>query len=128
MPRVIWDTIMQNAQGGYAPLRSARALQRARARLPDLKARQARQEQRDIAGVELPARPDAHLCKISQEPMSDPVVAADGHTYERSLIEKWLRTNNTSPMTREPLSDHDLHPNLNLKSLIGEWEEQVCAI
>ncbi len=29
----------------------------------------------------------------------DPVCAADGHTYERSAIEQWLRTHDTSPMT-----------------------------
>jgi hypothetical protein len=101
------------------------ALRRAQVRLADLQVQQSRKEVRQAAGVELPARPDAHLCKISQEPMSDPVVAADGHTYERRMIEMWLRPNNTSPMTREPLRDNELHPNLNLKNLIDEWEEQA---
>jgi hypothetical protein len=30
------------------------------------------------------------MCPITQEPMRDPVVAADGHTYERSAIEGGL--------------------------------------
>ena len=31
------------------------------------------------------------LCPISKDVMEDPVVAADGITYERSTIEKWIR-------------------------------------
>lgn len=33
------------------------------------------------------------LCVGFQSVMSDPVVAGDGHTYERSAITKWLQTN-----------------------------------
>ncbi|EOD07990.1 hypothetical protein EMIHUDRAFT_218022 [Emiliania huxleyi CCMP1516] len=29
--------------------------------------------------------------------MSDPVMAADGHSYERKQIERWLATKSTSP-------------------------------
>ena len=28
---------------------------------------------------------------ITQEIMQDPVITADGHSYERSAIEKWLK-------------------------------------
>lgn len=30
-------------------------------------------------------------CPIAQELLSDPVRAADGNTYERSAIERWMR-------------------------------------
>ena len=33
-----------------------------------------------------------------------PVVASDGNTFERGAIKSWLRTNNTSPMSREKIS------------------------
>ena len=36
------------------------------------------------------ATPDAFKCPITQERFFDPVVAADGHTYERIAIERWL--------------------------------------
>ena len=36
-------------------------------------------------------------------PMVDPVVTADGHTYERVAIEQWLQMHDMSPMTGEPL-------------------------
>lgn len=35
--------------------------------------------------------PDAYLCPISRELMCDPVVACDGHTYERCAITEWIQ-------------------------------------
>ena len=46
--------------------------------------------------------------------MTDPVVAADGHTYERAAIEAWLKSHQTSPMTREPLAHKNLVPNVGM--------------
>ena len=51
--------------------------------------------------------------------MKEPVVAADGHTYERSAIETWLAENATSPITREPISSNMLIPNFSIKSQIA---------
>ena len=36
--------------------------------------------------------PAEYLCPISMRTMVDPVVTADGQTYERTFIEEWLRT------------------------------------
>ena len=33
--------------------------------------------------------------------MEDPVISADGHTYDRAQIERWLRDQATSPITGE---------------------------
>jgi len=51
----------------------------------------------------------AHLtrgleCPITREVFQDPVVAADGVTYERAAISGWMQGNDTSPMTSAPLS------------------------
>ena len=35
------------------------------------------------------------LCPIGREIMRDPVTCADGHSYERDNIERWLATHNT---------------------------------
>jgi len=32
------------------------------------------------------------LCPISCELMRDPVIAADGHTYERAAITRWIES------------------------------------
>ena len=55
--------------------------------------------------------PDDLQCPISQELMRDPVVAADGRTYERAQIAEWIRSHNTSPMTNEQLDHKHLCSN-----------------
>ena len=53
---------------------------------------------------------------------TDPVVCCDGHTYEKSAIEAWFRTNETSPMTNEKLETKNLLPNIALRNSIMEWQ------
>lgn len=65
--------------------------------------------------------PHAFLCPISLELMRVPVVAADGHTYERSEISAWLQRQTTSPLTNLPLPTHTLVPNIALQKAIEEW-------
>lgn len=50
--------------------------------------------------------------------MKEPVIAADGHTYERAAIEAWLLLNATSPVTGEFLQHMRLVPNILIRSLI----------
>jgi len=46
-------------------------------------------------------------CSIAQEPMHDPSMDAEGNSYEREAIFKWLESNNnTSPITRSPFSEY----------------------
>ena len=46
---------------------------------------------------------------------------ADGHTYERSAIEQWFETHNTSPATGLELDNKQLIPNHSLRSLIQDF-------
>jgi len=64
--------------------------------------------------------PDEYLCPITQDVMEDPVIAMDGHTYERKAIEEWLLTRDTSPMTNMTLPSKMLVPNLAVRSMIAE--------
>ena len=64
------------------------------------------------------------LCPITHEPMVDPVMTADGQTYERKAIEEWLQRSTgedgcvpTSPLTGEPLKDTTLRPNYLAREL-----------
>lgn len=66
--------------------------------------------------------PYEFLCCISKEIMSAPVVCADGHTYDRENIEKWLHDNDTSPMTGAVLSNKYFAPNHVLRSLIEQFQ------
>lgn len=66
--------------------------------------------------------PEDYLCPITHELMKDPVQASDGHTYERSAIEKWLEIRTTSPKNGTILQPI-LTPNHLVRRLILEWEE-----
>eukprot|EP00955_Chlamydomonas_euryale_P083114 363801-Chlamydomonas_euryale.AAC.12 len=58
--------------------------------------------------------------------MSDPVIAADGYTYDRAAIAMWLQGgHNTSPMSNAPLPHQNLTPNNALRSSIMEWKQQT---
>ncbi|PWA87158.1 Armadillo-like helical [Artemisia annua] len=61
-------------------------------------------------------------CPISLELMRDPVIVVTGQTYDRSSIESWVATGNTTcPVTRLPLTEFTLIPNHTLRRLIQEW-------
>ena len=56
-------------------------------------------------------------CPFSHQIYDDPVIAADGVTYERSAIVKWLSERHTSPSTNKPMST-TLQDNTEMKSVI----------
>jgi hypothetical protein len=70
------------------------------------------------------ALPEHFRCPITTDRMLDPVVAADGHTYERAAIEQWLAKSAKSPMTGSVLGSRILTPNFTLRSMIAEWMQQ----
>ena len=60
---------------------------------------------------------DYLICPITRNIMVDPVIASDGHAYDRKAIEEWLSVSNRSPVTRHILAYNDLRPNVNLKQM-----------
>ena len=60
--------------------------------------------------------------------MCDPVMCADGHSYERSAITTWLRSHATSPNTNLPLAHLLLVPNITLRNSIEEWVQQTSVL
>lgn len=56
-------------------------------------------------------------CPIRGTVMRDPVIASDGHTYEREAITEWQKNKGTSPKTREPITA-EFKPNYALKEQI----------
>ncbi|KAG6430692.1 hypothetical protein SASPL_108764 [Salvia splendens] len=67
--------------------------------------------------------PSYFLCPISLEIMKDPVTISTGTTFDRESIEKWIfsHKHNTCPLTKQPLSNTDLTPNVTLRRLIQSW-------
>eukprot|EP00475_Leptophrys_vorax_P005689 TRINITY_DN13434_c0_g1_i2.p1 TRINITY_DN13434_c0_g1~~TRINITY_DN13434_c0_g1_i2.p1 ORF type:complete len:534 (-),score=41.30 TRINITY_DN13434_c0_g1_i2:304-1719(-) len=68
--------------------------------------------------------PASLFCPITQEMMVDPVLAADGHTYEKLAIESWLETNDMSPMTNQKLPHKLLVANHAVRAMILDWKER----
>jgi ankyrin repeat protein len=64
-------------------------------------------------------RADPLECPLSKCRFVDPVVASDGHTYERKHITDWLSAHGTySPLTHHALDSRHLYPNGTLRALI----------
>ncbi|KAJ0411609.1 hypothetical protein ATCC90586_004078 [Pythium insidiosum] len=72
--------------------------------------------------VPLESCPDQLICPITGCPMADPVVAADGHTYEREAILHWFATSNKSPMTGMQMPTTQVFPNFTLRQLSEEFQ------
>mmetsp|Transcript_88611 Transcript_88611/g.251188 ORF Transcript_88611/g.251188 Transcript_88611/m.251188 type:complete len:206 (-) Transcript_88611:118-735(-) len=75
--------------------------------------------------------PDNFKCPLSLEVFVDPVVAADGQTYERGCIEEYFRHLRSgeqprSPLTRQPIMNI-LTPNICLRNAIEAYfnDEQL---
>ncbi|CAG9312010.1 unnamed protein product [Blepharisma stoltei] len=73
--------------------------------------------------------PDNYICPITQEIMINPVVAADGHSYEKEAILKWFKTGHlTSPLTNEKLSSFSVIDNFRLKAIIKDFKESLSEV
>lgn len=72
-------------------------------------------EQRRIYGLKQDLR-----CPITLDVMRDPVLASDGHSYEREAIERWFAGHRTSPLTGRVMPNNNLIPNHRLRALIQD--------
>mmetsp|Transcript_8845 Transcript_8845/g.10287 ORF Transcript_8845/g.10287 Transcript_8845/m.10287 type:complete len:671 (+) Transcript_8845:58-2070(+) len=88
------------------------SLERKAAEIESMKDKRELLSQRVMKGI------DSFLCPITRDPMEDPVICCDGHTYERSAIEMWLANNSRSPKTNQVLPSRELIPNHALRSSI----------
>jgi hypothetical protein len=62
------------------------------------------------------------VCPITQELFSEPVMAGDGHTYERTAIENWFQIKKTSPHTNLVLTNKNLQTNWLICSLLAKFD------
>ena len=68
--------------------------------------------------------PNAFSCPIMHQRMSNPVMSADGHSYERDAMERWIKVRTdageqpTSPYTGAVLDHTSLTPNHELRNTI----------
>jgi len=66
------------------------------------------------------------VCPITQELMRDPVVAEDGHTYERDAILRWFSVGRSrSPVTNAILRGHGVFNNLAVQTMAIAHRERL---
>lgn len=66
--------------------------------------------------------PRSFMCPIGHHAMRVPVVAADGHSYERQNILDWFETGKTSsPISNLPMDSRYMVYNYALASTMDEW-------
>lgn len=71
--------------------------------------------------------PSYALCPITQDLMRDPVVAEDGHSYEREAIKRWFLSHNTSPLTNKALYSKRVVANHNLRAHVIHFCELLAS-
>ena len=107
----------------------AEALRRGQYALMEDEAEETRRAERRAAGVpmDLPEMPRELRCPITMEPFRNPVVAADGHTYERRALERHLSNSTRSPMTNAEMGHSNIMFSLTIRTLAREWRAREHA-
>ncbi len=62
---------------------------------------------------------------LLQKIMTEPVIAADGHTYERAAVQEWLLHHKMSPVTGVSLAHIRLVPNVLIRSVLARHQQQL---
>jgi hypothetical protein len=68
--------------------------------------------------------PEEFICPITCVLLQDPVIAADGITYEREAISRWLQQSSKSPCLNTELENKELRPNQSLRQLMRDMAER----
>ena len=68
---------------------------------------------------------DILVCPITLALFRDPVLAQDGHTYEREAIQEWIERGGRSPITDQDLSLEHLYPNYAIKKAVDQFENTL---
>ena len=67
--------------------------------------------------VQIHVNDDSLTCPITLQIFRDPVIAGDGHAYERAAISRWILEYGTSPLTRASLNIDELRADDHLRYL-----------
>eukprot|EP01066_Platyproteum_vivax_P002538 Platyproteum_vivax@DN13102_c0_g1_i1.p1 len=75
-----------------------------------------------VQDAKKPPIPEFLFCKISMDLMKDPVVTPSGVTYERALLYEHFNKNGWfDPVTRQPIKQAEMFPNLAIKEATEEF-------
>lgn len=68
----------------------------------------------------------SYACPLSHQLMIDPVNIESGEEFERKMIERWLTTNNTCPLTNATLNHLTVNKVESTKRAIMTALEHAC--
>lgn len=71
------------------------------------------------------ALPSEFTCPVTLDEFVEPVIASDGHTYEKQTLERIFKSTCLSPLTRETLNPKIMIPNLNLKKRMDALPDEI---
>ena len=104
-------------------------LARCEERLQDLAQQGVLQAKRKMLGVDHIALPDDMMCPITHDKFIDPVMASDGHTYEKSALKVILSSDSpVSPLTRDRLQKEVCISNINMRKRIREYDSSMIEV
>mmetsp|Transcript_26055 Transcript_26055/g.46236 ORF Transcript_26055/g.46236 Transcript_26055/m.46236 type:complete len:342 (+) Transcript_26055:1081-2106(+) len=88
-----------------------------------------RQENAELKRLLNLDQPPAYLmCPLSHDLMKDPVITTDGHSFERSAIERWFKTSKQSPITGVELASKLIRSNYALKVASQTYLETLALL
>lgn len=77
--------------------------------------------------IRVKSNDDDLICPITCELFRDPVIAEDGHVYERVAITRWILEHETSPFTRQPITVYGLRPDIERKRLANQRSNSTVS-
>ena len=117
--RTTWDKFVQGRSRSQRRSRSRDSKEKKRRRAKSAPARSSRGRDRytnnNKSKKDLPSN---FYCPLTKRIYKDPVIDSEGNTYEREAIERWLRSQSSSPVTNNYLCVEMLKPNRELKRTI----------
>ncbi|GAB4813032.1 hypothetical protein N2152v2_000078 [Parachlorella kessleri] len=79
---------------------------------------------RQESAVASPTLPAVLVCALTGQRLTDPVIAADGYTYERQALAAWLqRGSSRSPVTGRAMASGMVRPNFAVRELLLALED-----
>lgn len=107
--------------------RRQRSEERARRRRIEVAEQRAEQQLAEEQQEPDPGAGSELRCPVTLELMKDPVIAADGFTYERFAIEQWFKEHVTSPLTNAVLPNTNLTEDFEMLKLINKYKAEHKA-
>lgn len=118
--RTTWDKFVQGKSQRRSRSRDAKEKKRRRARSAPARYAKSSSRGRDRYTNNKSKKdlPSNFYCPLTKRVYKDPVIDSEGNTYEREAIERWLRSQSSSPVTNNYLCVEMLKPNRELKRTI----------